>query len=100
MYNYAQKYSGCKTGKILSQAIIMSVRSCSVLLKSSGKLQHPSSGLRFKHENIAFTNNTHVTKILWIALKPDCNMYSMTQSCKPCLHTVRRGKILFDLPVF
>ena len=36
----------------------MSVRPCPVLLKNSGMFQdkNPSSGLRFKHENIAFTN--------------------------------------------
>ena len=32
------------------------------------KGKNPSSGLRFKHENIAFINTTHATKILWIAL--------------------------------
>ena len=47
----------------------MSVRPSPVLLKTSGMLQgkNPSSGLRFKHENITFTNTTHATKILWIA---------------------------------
>ena len=69
MYHYTQIYSGCKTGLNLSQEI-MSVRSCPVLLKNSGMLygKNPSSGLRFKHENVAFTNTTHVTKILWIEL--------------------------------
>ena len=28
----------------------------------------PSSGLRFKHESIAFTNTTDATKIMWVAL--------------------------------
>ena len=48
----------------------MSVKPCLVLLKSSGMLsgKNPSSGLRSKHENIEFTNTTHVTKNLWIAL--------------------------------
>ena len=70
MYHYSQKYSGCKTGLNSSQVIAVSVRLRPVLLKSSGMLQdkNPSSGWRFKHENIAFTNTTHATKILWIAL--------------------------------
>ena len=44
----------------------MSVRPCPVLLKMSGMLwgKNPLSVLRFKHENIAFTNTTHTTKIL------------------------------------
>ena len=80
----------------------MSVKSCPFLLKNSGMLyyKNPSSGLRFKHENIAFTNTTHATKILWIALQPDCNMYAMTPLWKPCLYTVMTDKILFGLPVF
>ena len=36
MYHYSQKYSGCKNGLYLSQAITMSVRSCPILLKISG----------------------------------------------------------------
>ena len=69
MYHYFQKNSGCKTGLNSSQATTMSVRPCPVLLTSSGMLQgkSPSSGLRFKRENIAFTNTTHARKILWIA---------------------------------
>ena len=66
---HSQKFSGCKTGLNSSQAIAMSVRPSPVLLKTSGMLQskNPSSGLRFKHENITFTNTAHATKILWIA---------------------------------
>ena len=43
----------------------MSVRPCPVLLKTSGTLlgKNPSSGLRFKHENIAY--NMHVMTSLW-----------------------------------
>ena len=46
----------CKVGLNSSQA--MPVRPCPVLLKILGTLQgkNPSSGLRLKHENIAFTN--------------------------------------------
>ena len=70
MHHYSQKYSGGKIGLNSSQAIAMSVRPCPVLSKSSGMLwgKNPSSGLKFKYENIAFTNTTHTTKILWIAL--------------------------------
>ena len=70
MYHYSQKQSGCKTGLNSSQAITMSVRPYPVLLKTSGMLQgkNPSSGLRFKHGNIAFTNTTHAIKTLWIAI--------------------------------
>ena len=69
MYDYSQKYSGCKTGLNSSLAIAMSVRSCPVLLKTSAMLQgkNPSSGLRFKHENISFTHTIHAKKIMWIA---------------------------------
>ena len=48
----------------------MFVKPCPVLLKTSGMLlgKNPSSGLRFKHENVDFTSATHATKIMWIAL--------------------------------
>ena len=64
MYHYSQKYPGWKTGLNSSQAIIMSTMPCPFLSKSSGMLEgkHPSSGLRFKHENIAFTNTIHGNK--------------------------------------
>ena len=62
--------------------------------------KNPSSGLRFKHKNIAFANATYATKILWIALKPNCNIYVMTPLRKPYLHTVMTDKSLFGLPVF
>ena len=41
-----------------------------VLLESSCMFlgKNPSSGLRFKHENVDFTSATHATKIMWIAL--------------------------------
>ena len=41
-----------------------------VLLKISGIFQgkDTSSGLRFKHKNVAFANTTYTIKILWIAL--------------------------------
>ena len=73
MYHYSQKYPGCKTGLNSSQAIIKFVRPCpkpQVQLKTSSMLQGKilSSGLRFKYGNIAFTNTTHATKIMWIAL--------------------------------
>ena len=80
----------------------MSVRPCPVLLKSSDMLQgkNPSSGLRFEHENIAFTNTTPVTKIMWLVLQPNCNMYVMIPLLKPCIHAVMTDKSLFGLPVF
>ena len=41
-----------------------------VLLETSCMFlgKNPSSGLRFKHENVDFTSATHATKIMWIAL--------------------------------
>ena len=47
----------------------MPVRPCPVLLKTLGMLwgKNPSSGLRFKHENISFTNiafATHFNQIV------------------------------------
>ena len=70
MYHFFEKYSGCKTDLNSSQAIAVSVRPCPILLKNSGMVsgKNPSSGLRFRHENIAFTNTTYTTKILWAAL--------------------------------
>ena len=69
MCHYSQKCYRCKTGLNSSQAISMSVRPFPVLLKTSGmEGKNPSSGLRFKHENIVFTNTTHATTVLWIAL--------------------------------
>ena len=67
----------------------MLVRPCPVLSNMLGMLKGKtlSSGLRFKHENITFTNTTHTTKIMWIALQPNCNMYAMIPFWKPCLHT-------------
>ena len=67
---HSQKYCACKAVLNSSQVITMSVSPCWVLLKSSGMLwgKNPSSGFRFKHENTAFINTTHATKILWIAL--------------------------------
>ena len=90
MYCYAQKISGCNTDLKSSQTIIMSVRPCPVLLKISGVLQgkNSSSGLRFKHENIAFIKTTDSTKILWIVLSPNCNMYVRTPVSKTRLHTI------------
>ena len=47
----------------------MSVRRCPGNLRDVvKKYKNPSSGLRFNHEDIAFTNTIHTTKILWIAL--------------------------------
>ena len=44
----------------------MIVRPSPVLLKTF--IKNPASGLRFKHENITFTNTNHAAKVLWIAL--------------------------------
>ena len=67
---FLKKISGCSTGLNSSHAIAMFASPCPVLLKISGILQgkDPSSGLRFKHENVAFANTTYTIKILWIAL--------------------------------
>ena len=81
MYHYSQKYPRCKTGLNSSQAITASVRPYPALSKTLGMLQgkNPSLCLRFKHENIAFTNTTQATTtFLWIALQPNCNIYTMT----------------------
>ena len=50
--------------------------------------------------NIAVTNTTHATKILWIALEQDCNMYAITPLWKLRLHTVMSDKSLFGLTMF
>ena len=76
----------------------MPVRPCPVLLKTLRMLQvkNPSSGLRFKHEIIAFTNiafTTHFNQIV------TCT-YAMAASWKSCLHTVMRDKSLSGLPVY
>ena len=89
--------SGCNTG-LNSSLTIMFVRPCPVLLKTSGMLQgkNLSSGLRFKHENIAFTNTTHAKKILlWIALSPNYNMYAMTEA----MSTHSHGRLKLGLTV-
>ena len=63
MYCYAQKNSGCNTGLNISQSI-MSLGPYPILLKTSGMLQgkNSSSGLRFKHENIAFVKTPTAQK--------------------------------------
>ena len=77
----------CKTGLSSSQAIIK------FIIKNLRHVvrQNPSSGLRFKRENIAYT--THFNQIVTCtnAMKP---------SWKSCLHTAMRDKSLFGLPVF
>ena len=102
MYRYSQKNSGCNTGLNSSQAMIMSVRPYPANFIKN--LRHvvkkiPSSGLRFKHENIVFTNTTHAKNFLWIALEPNCNMYALTPLWKPYLHTIMTAKSLFGLTV-
>ena len=60
--------------------------------------KNPSSDLRLKHENIAITNTTHATKILWVVLfSPNCNMYPVAPLWKPFLRTVVTDESLFGL---
>ena len=52
---------------------------------------HASSGVKFKHENTAFTNTTHSTKIMWTVLSPNCNM---TPLWEPCLCTMTEENLV------
>ena len=64
----------------------MSVKPSPVLLKVLGMMDHHgkngSSGLTFKHGNIAFTNSIHATKLFYQTLLP--SYYALTPLWKPC----------------
>ena len=92
---------GCNTGLNSSQAIIMSVRPCPVLLKASGMLwgNSPSSNLRFKHENIAFIKTTHATKISVDIRFTKLWHTAMTLLFEPYLYTVMKNEGSFGLAV-